>query len=111
MKANSLYLLISIFGIVSAPSLLKAQTSRVHWELRTLEAFQIFLKRETFSVSELVSYFGPPDKEVGSGIHILSYSLTNGSTVLIGTPDMKSALYVTYLKADGTSVKLYPEKQ
>ena len=38
---------------------------------------------------------------------LMSYSLSDGSVMWIGSPDMKGVIYITHKKNDGSSVDLF----
>jgi len=59
--------------------------------------------RPTFAiVSEIL---GPPDHDIGSGIYVLVYNLSDGTRLVVGTSDKKSVLYV-----DHDRMRLYHKK-
>ena len=45
---------------------------------------------------QVTSKLGDPDRDVGSGLHVYSYRLTDGSDVLIGSADGSRILYVRH---------------
>lgn len=66
---------------------------------RTIERFQSLKKG--MSLMEVDGWVGHAEKDIGSGIHIMSYKLDDGSRVLIGFPDFKALIYVKHRdKAD-----------
>jgi hypothetical protein len=68
---------------------------------RTIEIFE----RVTagMSMAEVMRLCGAPDEEVGSGIFIYLYRLSDGSFVRVGTPDKERLLYVVHVHRDGTT--------
>lgn len=68
---------------------------------RTLSTFQKI--RPQASVEELFKQVGCPDADIGSGIHIYIYRLTDGSQVWIGTPG-KEIFYIDH-RRDGELIK------
>ncbi len=65
----------------------------------SLERFRALPKGATYG--ELVEWVGRPEKDVGSGIHIMTYPLDDGSRVTVGTPDFRKVVYVKHEGADG----------
>jgi hypothetical protein len=57
-------------------------------------------------LSDVRRLAGPPDGDVGSGLHIYIWKLADGSTIRIGTPDNDRLFYVDLKKADGTTTRL-----
>ena len=66
---------------------------------RTLERFQRIKRR--MSMKEVIRLCGEPDGDIGSGIHIYVYELTDGSVVRVGTPDNKRIMYVVQVLKNG----------
>ena len=64
--------------------------------MRSIECFNR-IKAE-MTMDEVIKICGLPDDDIGSGIHIYIYQLSNGSTVRIGTPDRKRLFYVVHLQ-------------
>jgi len=60
----------------------------------TRAAFEGLSKEAT--VDDLKKWAGEPQNDIGSGIYILTYPLTDGSWALVGTPDMKKIMYIHY---------------
>jgi hypothetical protein len=61
---------------------------------RSIESFR-FVGSET-TMLQVTSKLGNPDRDVGSGLHIYSYRLGDGSDVLIGSADGSRILYVRH---------------
>ena len=57
--------------------------------------------------AEVLRAAGPPDADVGSGIHIYVYHLSDGSRVWVGTPDRRRLLYVRHITGS-VGTQLYP---
>jgi hypothetical protein len=55
-------------------------------ERNSIEYFEAFLKKE-MKYSDLSLIFGKPDSDIGSGIHIYVYKLSDGTRVVIGYTD------------------------
>ncbi len=70
---------------------------------RTVEAFKALKKG--MSLAEVREWVGEAEKDIGSGIHILQYTLDDKSQVLIGFPSFDKLVYVNHLK-DGKSTSL-----
>jgi hypothetical protein len=45
-------------------------------------------------MQDVIGRVGPPDKDIGSGIHVYVYRLLDGSEILVGSSDGASILYV-----------------
>jgi hypothetical protein len=48
------------------------------------------------TVDDIIKKAGQPHGDIGSGIHILTFPLADGTWALVGTPDMKAILYIHY---------------
>jgi hypothetical protein len=48
------------------------------------------------TVDDIIKKAGQPHGDIGSGIHILTFPLADGGWALVGTPDMKSVMYIRY---------------
>ena len=66
---------------------------------RALHRFESLVS--TMTLTEVVAQCGLPDDDIGSGIHLFVYELSDGSTVLVGTADMKSLNHLIHKQADG----------
>jgi hypothetical protein len=66
---------------------------------RTLESFRQLKKGMAYA--EVTAWVGDADKDVGSGIHIMSYTLDDGAQVLLGFPDFQKLIYVKHHTKDG----------
>jgi hypothetical protein len=71
---------------------------------RKVEAFRAI--RKGTSLPDVESWVGKADKDIGSGIHILTYRLDDGSRVLIGFPDYSKLAYVKHEDKAGKVVDL-----
>lgn len=65
---------------------------------RTLSSFG-FIGPGT-PVQQAIATLGPADRDVGSGIHVYVYRLTDGSEVLIGSPGASEIWYVVHGSTD-----------
>ncbi len=63
---------------------------------RQLETFRAIPKGASWS--EIEAWVGPSALDIGSGIHIMVFKLTDGSTVNIGTPDLKKIVYIKHIQ-------------
>jgi len=70
------------------------QVSEFPATARTMDSFRKITPEMT--MRDVVSLCGLPDSDVGSGLSVFEYKLSNGSVVLIGTADQKHLLYVTH---------------
>ena len=61
---------------------------------RTVDSFR-FIGPAT-RVRDVTAKLGSPDRDVGSGIFIYTYRLTDGSEVVIGSADGSRLLYVKH---------------
>jgi hypothetical protein len=68
------------------------------------DEFGVFGRDVTWN--DVSTWMGPPDEDVGSGIHVLVYKLADGSRVLVGTPDYKRIVYLRHEAKDGTKSDL-----
>ena len=48
------------------------------------------------TIQDMKKWAGEPHNDSGSGIHILTYPLTDGTWALVGTADMKKIMYIHY---------------
>jgi hypothetical protein len=71
---------------------------------RMVEAFRQLKKG--MSYSEVSTWVGLADKDIGSGIHIMVYALDDGTSVLLGFADFNQLLYVKHRDKEGTTVDL-----
>jgi len=55
---------------------------------------------------EVTSILGKPDSDTGSGIHIYTFELSDGSALRVGTPDDKHISYIDRI----TTERLLPRK-
>ncbi len=53
------------------------------------------------SMMQVVAACGLPDADIGSGIHIYVYELSDGSRVRVGTPDAEQIIYLVQVLASG----------
>jgi PBP1b-binding outer membrane lipoprotein LpoB len=61
---------------------------------RTIDSFRKITPAMT--MRDVVSFCGLPDSDIGSGLFVFKYKLSDGSVVLIGTGDLKHLIYVTH---------------
>ncbi len=61
---------------------------------RTVEMFRPLEKG--MSLRQVREWVGESEKDIGSGIHILTYRLDDGTRVLIGFPDFNRLIYVKH---------------
>src|SRR5436305_10767830 len=66
---------------------------------RTIEAFRRI--KPHMSMKQVIEICGVPDKDIGSGIHIYVYRLSDGSIVRIATPDKRRLVYVVHVLPSG----------
>ena len=66
---------------------------------RTIEVFHRI--KPQMSMKQVIDICGVPDEDIGSGIHIYVYNLSDGSLVRIGTPDKKRLIYVAHVSPNG----------
>ncbi len=71
---------------------------------RKLEDFRALKK--SMSYRDVVAWVGDADADAGSGIHIMVYKLSDGSRVLVGTPDFQKVLYVKHESKEGRTTDL-----
>ena len=61
---------------------------------RSIESFR-FIGSET-TMQQLTAKLGDPDRDIGSGLYVYAYRLSDGSDVLIGSADGSRILYVRH---------------
>lgn len=71
---------------------------------RKVEMFRDLKKG--MSLAQVRDWVGDAEKDIGSGIHILTYRLDDGSRVLIGFPDFNRLIYVKHEDKAGKVVDL-----
>ena len=78
---------------------------------RTIEPFGRI--EPQMSMKQVIGICGVPDEDIGSGIHIYVYKLSDGSLVRIGTPDKKRLIYVVHVLPNGEarSIIKIPERK
>jgi len=74
---------------------------------RDIEAFRSL--RKTMTMVDVVRKCGLPDELQGSGIYIFIYRLQDGTTVRIGTANLKSLLHVQHVDKSGKTTSLISE--
>ena len=62
------------------------------------------------SMNEVVQKCGRPDEEVGSGLYVFAYRLSDGSMVAISTSSLTRIDYVNYTDKSGKSSSLLRRK-
>jgi hypothetical protein len=73
----------------------------------TARSIQPFLKLKSgMSMRQLVERCGLPDADIGSGIHIYVYRLSDRSQIRVGTPNSRDVMYVTRVMQDGKEQKI-----
>lgn len=55
------------------------------------------------TVQDIVKLAGPHHSDIGSGLHILTYPLADGSWAMIGSPDMKAIMYIHFQQSEPKS--------
>jgi hypothetical protein len=89
---------LSLLLVLATAACLKKSTNDPP-EPDTLAYFTQHLKAD-MSYSAIVNAFGDPDSDIGSGIHIYVYNLTDGSAVWIGH-NGSSLLYARHMSSTG----------
>lgn len=69
-------------------------TPVVEHSSRTLDSFR-FIGADT-TLNDVTARLGEPDRDIGSGIYIYEYRLSDRSYVLIGSADRLHILYVRH---------------
>jgi len=97
IRVTSLYLFIaSVFLLTSC-----SQDEEVN--RNTLEYFETHLQMD-MNHAKLISVFGEPDKDLGSGIHIYVYMLDDTTEVWVGISD--KILYANHVDKDQNLLKV-----
>ena len=89
---------LSLFLLLTASACLKKSTNDEP-EPDTLGYFTQHLQAN-MSYSAIVSAFGDPDSDIGSGIHIYVYNLTDGTAVWIGH-NGSNLMYARHMSSTG----------
>jgi hypothetical protein len=76
---------------------------------QSVECFRGF--SDSTSVNAVVQKCGRPDEELGSGVYIFVWHLSDGSTVSVNTPYLSRIDYFRYTDASGKSVSLLRKKK
>jgi hypothetical protein len=76
---------------------------------RETDCFRRFSNRS--SMADVVKKCGLPDEQLGSGIAIFVYHMRDGSTVSVGTPDLKRLFYVYHGQKGKTADLLNREEE
>jgi hypothetical protein len=77
----------------------QALAQRIPPTARTIEVFHRI--KPQMSMKQVIDICGVPDEDIGSGIHVYVYKLSDGSLVRIGTPDKKRLIYVAHVSPNG----------
>lgn len=67
---------------------------------RTLEKYRQI--QSGMSFEDICRLVGPPDQEIGSGLHVFVYELDDGSVVYMGFASLSEVMYVTHDMGNGT---------
>src|SRR5881398_1856325 len=89
----------------------KALAQRIPPTARTIEVFHRI--KPQMSMKQVIDVCGVPDEDIGSGIHIYVYKLSDQSLVRIGTPDKNRLIYVVHVLSNGEarSIIKIPERK
>src|SRR5438067_5146762 len=89
----------------------QAIAQRIPPTARTIEVFHRI--KPQMSMKQVIDICGVPDEDIGSGIHIYVYKLSDQSLVRIGTPDKKRLIYVVHVLPNGEarSIIKIPERK
>jgi arylformamidase len=68
---------------------------------RTLDHFKAKLDK-TFTPAKAEAVFGKPDRNIGSGLIIYEYALSDGTKMWLGFPGFDKIMYAKHVKQDGT---------
>jgi hypothetical protein len=72
----------------------KVVTIAAEHSSRTVNSFKFI--GATTTLQDVTARLGPPDRDIGSGIYIYVYDLSDGSSVLIGSADGSRILFVSH---------------
>ena len=92
---------VQLFLIVTSLTLAACSSDEEQMLNPTLENFKTHLKVD-MNYQALVSKFGKPAKDIGSGIHIFVYALPDATEVWIGYAD--AILYARQVDAQGNEL-------
>jgi hypothetical protein len=73
---------------------------------RSVEAFRAITRDMTYG--DLTAWIGDADSDIGSGIHIMQFTLPEGGIVRVGTPDFVKIFYIRHIPKEGKAVDLLP---
>lgn len=93
--------IVPLLLIITSLTLAACSNDEGHILKPTLEDFRTHLKAD-MDYKALVSKFGDPSKDIGSGIHIYVYSLPDSTEVWIGYVD--AILYARQVDAQGNEL-------
>jgi hypothetical protein len=71
---------------------------------KTVEVFRQLKKG--MSYADAAAWVGPAEKDIGSGIHIMVYTLDDDSTVVLGFADFNKMMYAKHRGKDGKTTDL-----
>lgn len=92
---------LRVFLIITSLTLASCANDEVRLSDPSLKDFQKHLKQD-MNYTTLVSTFGQPVKDIGSGIHIYVYSLPDATEVWIGYVD--AIVYARQVDAQGNEL-------
>jgi hypothetical protein len=82
---------------------------------RSVQSFQFV--DATTTMQQVFAQVGPPDGDIGSGIDIFVYGLSDGSSIFIGSADPAHVMYVDHgtnlpdgMTSPDHSEQLYPKQ-
>lgn len=75
------------------------------YQMRTIDDFKKLKKG--MPVEQVLKELGKPDQDLGSGIHIYSYGLSDNSTMRLGCTNV--LLYVDHIQKNGKTIRLIGE--
>lgn len=91
------------FLIITIALLVSACSQDDDAQRKSIDYFETHLQKD-MSHTKLISTFGQPDKDMGSGIHIYVYKLEDNTEVWVGCTD--KILYANHVDQDQNLLKV-----
>lgn len=104
------FLLQDITGIKRVESSFNTETEQRFWlqwwkkRCSSLNIDRFRSLKKGMPMSQVLLMFGPPEKDIGSGIHINVYTLADGSVIWVG--GVTELFYVDHLRSDGVQERI-----
>lgn len=102
---------IVVFALSFSSSLILAKRTDLPSRKASLilPILQKVSEKEKYSKVEKI--LGKPDSDIGSGIHIYSFTLNDNTHVIVGTPDKNEVLYIHHMDKNNKNKNIIYEKR